>query len=177
MTADAKLKWWCLGLFVLTLIAAGQSILAPVMMLFQGAPIILLHEGQVWNTKLVTLPAVDAIFCAVIVLAPQVLWIYALMIVAGLARGYRRGQYFGRMVLDSFHRLGVALLIMGGLSSLVLPAISIWFAWRDITPWLADIPFFAVVDFDLLVAGAFFIIIGRIMMYGSMLEENDRLTI
>jgi hypothetical protein len=90
------------------------------------------------------------------------------------ARRYRKGQIFEEENARRLVRLGLALAAIGVLNTLSLPIFNMLLYWRGVSPWLADMPFILVFEPDYVMAGLFFVILGKIMRRGSELEERDR---
>lgn len=176
-TRDAALRRWSTVLLALAALVVLRSVAAPALLLSDGGPIVLTHGTEVWQTRLHDLPRGDAGLFLAIILLPQAAWLYGVVQIARLARFYRRGVLFAVPVSGAFLRLGGALIVMGALDTLILPAVAHLFHARGITPWLADIPLLAIVEVDLIMAGAFFFILGKIMQRGAELQETDRLTV
>lgn len=177
MGSDRTLARWSTVLLWLAGLTLVRALVEPVVDLADDGRIVLLNDGAVWTTTLSELPRAERAAFLAIVLLPHAVWIYAVVQMARLARFYRRGVLFDAAVSGAFLRLGGALAAMGVLQSAILPAVAHLFHARGITPWLADIPLVSVVEVDLVMAGAFFFILGKIMRRGAELQEADRLTV
>ena len=123
------------------------------------------------------LPQLEANVCLLLFMLPNFAWMYAVVQMAKLAIAYRSGDIFQKSAPRRFMKIGIGLVVMGIFNMLVLPAITYLFYYRGISPWLADMSFLTVFEPDLLVAGCFFFVLGKIMHYGVALQEADRLTV
>jgi len=177
MVDDTKLARWSLILLVLAVLTMLLSLVSPLTLLFGDAPVVLSKGTEIWKTTFHSLPTAEATALLLILMAPQLAWVIAVVQVARLAQRYRRGRIFELGNTVYFIRLGVALAVMGLLQSLVLPLVNALFYYRHISPWLADIPWLEVLQPDLIMAGAFFFVLGKIMERGAELHESDQLTV
>ena len=172
-----KLSRWSTVLLVLAALTALQSVVAPLSLLLGNDRIVLTRGEDVWRIMMSQLPAADAWILGAVVMIPQILWLYCVFQVGRLAHSYRRGVLFGPRVTGAFLRFGMALIIMGVLGSAQYPVINYLFFWRGVTPWLADMHLLRIIDIDLIMAGAFFFVLGKIMQQGADLQDSDRLTV
>jgi len=174
---DRKLIWWSTALLLLAIAAAAQSVIGPLSLLADGNPVVLKNGPEIWQFTFQSLQRMDATILTVIILLPQVAWISAAWQVARLAIHYRRGGFFSPIITTCFLRLGMALAAMGALDSLAYPAVDYIFYWRGVSPWLGDVPVLAILRLDLMMAGAFFFILGKIMTRGKELQDLEQFTI
>lgn len=177
MDRDTKLRRWSMVLLLLALATLARGLSAPFFLLLEGGPILLTKGQEVWQSRFESLPTFEAGIVFTVLTLPQVAWLYGVLQIVRLARCYRRGTLFGPAVSGAFLHLGAALATVGLLNSLTLPAVAAVLYHRGICPWLADMPVFAILDLDLIMAGAFFFVLGKIMRRGAELEEADRLTV
>lgn len=177
MTHDALLKLWSNILISLALLSGLFSILDPLSLVFDNLPLTLAKGTETWQINMHDLPAMDAAIVIAAFVLPQFMWILAVWQVALLARYYRAGSIFGEHITPRYTRIGIFLVIMGILESLILPVIGLWFYTRKLCPWLPDMPIETIIQPDLVMAGAFFFILGKIMHHGNELQKTDQLTI
>ena len=78
-----------------------------------------------------------------------------------LARNYRAGQVFGEINARCFVRIGMALGLIGVFETIYFPFINYFLYWRGISPWLADMPWLAVIRPNMFLAGLFFFVLGK----------------
>jgi hypothetical protein len=94
-----------------------------------------------------------------------------------LAFFYRQGAIFELRNAQCFMRLGGAFVALAILATVNVPLINIFLYWRGISPWLGEMPLLFMIEFDYLMAGVFFFVIGKIMRHGNELEESDRMIV
>lgn len=177
MDSDATLTRWSKILLLLAVATALQSV-AEVVALFLGdGPIVLARGGELWRTSFGELPAFETTAVAAIVLGPQLAWVFVAFQVGKLAVNYRRGNLFDASASRCFLRIGAGLAVMGALDTLAYPALNHLFYWRGISPWLANQSVLAELRLDLIMAGAFFFILGKIMTRGAELQDLERFTV
>lgn len=177
MAVDRNLARWSTVLLALALATALLSILTPVALLLDDAPVTLMRNGKIWQTSMNALGTTDQALLWIGVMLPQLAWFYGVLQVARLARSYRRGVMFDATVTGAFERLGIALAVMGTLETLQYPTLNFLLYYRGVSPWLGDMPVLALIQPDLLMAGAFFFVLGKIMRRGAELQETDSLTV
>jgi hypothetical protein len=171
---DRYLARWSRSLTLLIAAAALFSIAAPVYLAADGQAFIFVSGEKTWRFMFSDLPWLDRIVFLPLISSTKIVWLYGLYQIYRLARQYRRGQIFDDANARRFVLLGVALAVIGVLDMAVYPIANVFLYWRGISPWLADMPFLLVFSPDYLMAGLFFIILGKIMRRGSDLEERDR---
>lgn len=174
---DKKLILWSRILLILAWITVIISLAGPLYMVLSNAPMVLAKGDEIWKTTMSQIPAMEGYLCLFILMLPNFAWVYAVANIAKLAKFYQKGQVFEEQNTRCFIKIGIALCIMGVLSALVLPAVNYLFYYRNITPWLSDMPLFALLNPDLIMAGAFFYVLGKIMQRGAELQDNERLTV
>lgn len=174
---DKELKRWSGILLFLGYATAVMSILGPLSLLSKDAPIILARGKEVWSTTFSQIGGVDGAVVLILALLPTAAWVYAVFYIVQLARHYQAGRVFAVGNTGCFLRIGAALAAMGVLDMAVYPLSNLWLFYRGITPWLGDMPILALFDPSLIMAGAFFYVLGKIMARGVALEDNDRLTV
>ncbi len=174
---DMTLRRWSGVLLMLAGLTIIISFIAPLVLLSGDAPLVLAKGADVWRTTLSQLPLLEASLCVVVTSLPNVAWVYCVVQILLLARLYRAGKVFTQENSRYFRRIGIGLTVMGFLSVLVLPVIGHLLYYRGISPWLPDMPLLAVFEPDLLMAGVFFYVLGKIMQRGTELQENEDLTV
>ena len=162
---------------MLALLTGVLVVVGPLTLLFQDVPIVLARGTEIWKTDLQSLPPAIALAMLAILLMPLVAWLYGVAQVVRLARQYRGGHVFDAPNTTRFVRLGAALMVMDVLNALVMPAVNYLLHGAGISPWVADMPLLALLQPDLLMAGVFFVVLGKIMRRAAELERSDRLTI
>jgi len=174
---DAKLVQWSTLLLLLAGLTVLAGIAAPVLLLLTDGPLVLMRGQDVWRTTFYKLPPVDRGLLLLVLSLPEVVWLYIVAQIIALARRYRAGAVFDRANPACFTRIGVALAVMGMVSSFALP-LAAWILYvRGACPWLADLWPLASLDPDLLLAGAFLFVVGSVMQRGTALQEAEMLTI
>jgi hypothetical protein len=174
---DITLHRWSGVLLMLAILTIVISFIAPVVLLSGDAPLILAKGADIWRTTLSQLPRFEGALCVVITSLPNIAWVYCVVQILLLARLYRSGKVFTQENTRYFRRIGVGLTLMGFLSALMLPIIGYMLYYRGISPWLPDMPLLTLFEPDLLMAGVFFYVLGKIMQRGVELQENDDLTV
>ncbi|WP_448206292.1 hypothetical protein [Azospirillum sp. sgz302134] len=176
-TQDAQLTRWSTILLLLASLTVVQSLVEPLSLFLGGTPITLHRDGETWNTTYQALAPLDAGAIALLVLGPELAWVYVSLQVWRLAHKYRRGILFDSLLSPCFLRIGMGLAVMGVLDTLAYPAMAQLLYCRRISPWLGDTPLLALIRVDLIMAGAFFFVLGKIMMRGAELQDLDQLTV
>lgn len=174
---DKKLARLSGTLLVLAYVTALLSIIAPLALLTDSSPIVLAKGSEIWKTTLGELPLLEGGLCVFLLLLPDMVWVYAVIQIARLAHYYRRGFIFEYRNTQCFVHIGGALIVMGIVGNLAMPLVNYLFYYRHISPWLADMPLLAVMEPDLIMAGAFFYVLGKIMRRGAELQDDERLTV
>lgn len=174
---DPCLARWSSILFGFAILTAAISFYAPLTILWQDQPILLAKGTEIWKSTIYTLPKLDAAMIIAISLLPQAPWLYGLYQIMRLARNYRQGKIFSRTNSAYFIKLGYAIFVMGLISALIYPILNMLLFYRGISPWLGDMDTMTFIQPDLLMAGIFFLVIGKIMQRGTELEETDQLTV
>lgn len=164
-------------MLLLAFVTAALSILSPLSLLSSNVPLVLTKGQEVWNIPVSKLPAKEGLVFALIVMLPNLAWFWGVLQIIRLAVRYRQGMIFDVRNAVCFTRLGVALVLMGILSSLTLPAANYLLYCRGISPWLADMLWQEVLYLDPITAGVLFYVLGKIMQRGAVLQENDKLTV
>lgn len=175
---DGPLYKWATVLMVLALIALAFSLFALGMGLFgSDAPLVLNKGMEVWKTSLHDLKTFDYSVIYTLLALPEIAWVYCVLQMTKLAVYYRKGWVFEHQNVICFVNIGKGLIIMGITSAIIYPAIAFFLYFREVSPWLADIPWLASFDPDLIVSGTFFFVLGKIMARGVELATLDRLTV
>lgn len=179
MPKDIRLIRWSNLLLALAIICALLAVAVPVYIIFSDAPIVLLKENgkTAWNTTFNALPAVDRVVVFALTFSSSVAWLYGLLQIARLAVFYRQGAIFEFRNARCFIHLGGAFVIIAILETVTGPLINVFLYWRGISPWLGSMPVLFAIKFDYLMAGVFFFVLGKIMIYGNELEESDRMIV
>lgn len=164
-------------MLVLAVLAGVQNVVSPLSQLLTDEPIVLTKGDEIWRTTFHWLSSFDAWVFAAIVMSPDAVWLLCIVEIGRLALRYRRGMLFDVYVTRCYMRLGVAMTVMGVLGTAMYPALNYFFFWRGVTPWLADMPFLSIVQSDLIMAGAFFFVLGKIMRRGVELQDSFSLTV
>lgn len=174
---DPCLTRWSNILFYMALITALLSLYGPLSMIWVDSPIVLAKGTEIWQSTFHKIPKPDLWLMIGIITLPMAAWIYGITQIMLLAKNYRVGKIFGADNSKFFVRLGLAMMVMGLFDSLTYPAINYLLYYRHISPWLGDMDIFTFAKPDLLMAGIFFLVIGKIMQRGAELEETDQLTV
>lgn len=174
---DPELRRWSYALLALAILSAVGAVVAPARLAFRDMPIALARGTEVWSTGLHGLPAIDVAVVLVVGLSPQIAWVIAVAQIVILAQRYVRGEVFRLDNTLCFLRLGGALVAMGILQVVAFVTLSFWLVHRHIAPWMPDIDVADLLHMDLVMAGAFFFVLGKIMHRGAQLQESDELTI
>lgn len=177
MSTDVKLSRWSTILLVLAVLTLLHNLAAPLPLILGEIPLVLVRGEETWRATMPQLPTADAWIFGAVMMAPQMVWIYCVAQVGRLAQSFRRGVLFGPRVTAAFLRFGCALLLMGVMQTVQYPAVNSLFFWRGVTPWLADMPLLTLLSPDLIMAGAFFFVLGKIMQRGAELQDFDELTV
>jgi hypothetical protein len=177
MSKNAHLAGWSRVLFVLAAAAALFALARLLSFLFQDGRVTLLKEGEVRDIFVADLSALDRTFVSAVMAAQTPVWLYALSNMAGLARAFRRGMVFERGNARRVMRIGFALTTIGVLQSTLKPVLAVFLYWRGVIPWLADLPLAYVIHVDTVMAGLFFVILGKVMHRAIELDENQRLIV
>jgi hypothetical protein len=179
MQKDIYLARWSNVLAAMAILAAVITGLALAYPLIFNGPIVLAkeHGAEIWKTQLLDMPVFERFTVLIVLYLPSFAWLYAVLQVFRLARNYHAGQIFGEANARCFVLIGIALGVMGIVETVYFPILNYFLYWRGISPWLADMPWLAVIRPDMFMAGLFFFILGKIMRRASDLEENDRLMI
>ena len=179
MPKDIRLIRWSNLLLALAIICALLAAAVPIYILFSDAPIVLLKEGgkTTWNTTFNALPTIDRLVVFVLTFSSSVAWLYGLLQIARLAVFYRQGAIFELRNARCFMYLGGAFVVIAILETVTGPLINAFLYWRGISPWLGEMPLLFLIEFDYLMAGVFFFVIGKIMRNGNELEESDRMIV
>jgi hypothetical protein len=176
---DAHLARWSLALMAMVLIAAALNISFPIYEFFYGLTGFVKDEGKtVWTSLISALPLIDRFAITLFTELDSVVWLYVLLQIWLLARYYRSGRIFEECNAVCFMKVGQGLCIMGIVQSFEYHAVNHYLFWRGISPWLGDTPpvLFAV-RVDMLMAGLFFFVLGKIMRRAIELEETNRLIV
>lgn len=163
----------------MVLLAAIINIAEPIYEYFYGLVGLVKDEGKtIWTTLISELPFVDRIASITLSSLDSLAWLYVLLQIWRLARYYQNGHIFEERNALCFMRVGMGLCIMGFLQTAEYPVGAHYLYWRGISPWLADMPpiVFAI-RADLLMAGVFFFVLGKIMRRAVELEETNRLIV
>lgn len=174
---DIFLKRWSTTLLMLALLTVGLVFATPLASLLQDSPIMLIKGTETWKTSLYALPLCDAVALVSIILCPQIAWVFGIFQILHLALNYRRGKIFDTENTSRFIKLGYSLFLMGVLEIIAFPAANYLLFLRKISPWLGDMPILSFIQPDMIMAGAFFIVLGKIMHRGLELQETDELTV
>lgn len=174
---DVTLSRWSGVLLVLAVLTGLQSIFSPLSWLFGGTPIILTKGDEIWRSTFQMLPRFDAWVLLGLILLPQLAWVAGVWQVGKLAHSYRRGILFDLKVTQCYMRMGAAWTMMGVLATIDYPVLNYVLYWDGVTPWVADMPLLEIVQTDLIMAGAFFFVLGKIMRRGVELQDSFSLTV
>lgn len=174
---DRMLSRLSLLLLVLALATAAVGLFAPLTLLLGDAPLVLARGTEIWKTTVYSLPGTDVAMILLITALPQIAWLYCVKHIVQLALRYRRGEIFEVANSHNFSRIGLGLFAMGVTEPLSLLLASLWLYWRGIAPWVLEIPVLAWFDPSLVMAGAFFYLIGKIMRLGAELQDIEKFTV
>jgi hypothetical protein len=177
MAGDQELRRWSLVLTVLAAVTLAWTALEPLTLFWDDGPIALARGTEIWSTSLRALPGLDRAVVLIVTLLPQVAWVFGVAQVFRLARRYASGRVFDLANTGCFVRLGASLVAMGLMQPAIVPVLARWLNARGIAPWVPDASLLQLFEPDLIMAGAFFFVLGKIMRRGTELQESDRLTI
>jgi len=168
---------WSNILILLGYITAFISLVSPFFILFGDVPIVLSKNGEIWKTDFHHFAPADALICFFIIILPTFAWLFAVIQILCLANYYKKGCIFSYPNTRCFLRIGIALVVLGILSNIVSTLLNYYLYYRNISPWLGDIYWLELCDPGFVMAGIFFIVLGKIMNYGTQLQDNERFTI
>lgn len=175
---DKALFRWSTVLLVLAFVTLLANILGPLSLILDGTdPLVLAKGDDLWKFTLGELKAWDRVVVFTTLVLPSLIWVLGVLQIGQLALLYRGGKVFEQANVRCFLRLGTILVVSGILESLVYPAINHYLFARGISPWLADMKLLFTLEPDLIMAGMFFFVLGKIMQRGVELQEFDRLTV
>lgn len=176
---DAHLARWSLALMAMVFFAAVLDVAVPIYEFFYGVVGLVKDQGKtVWVTQVSALPLVDRFSFILGTEFDNIVWLYVLLQVWLLAQYYRSGSIFEERNATCFMGVGFGLWIMGIMQSFEYDAVNYYFYWRGISPWLGDTPpILFLIRIDMLMAGLFFFVLGKIMRRAIELEETNRLIV
>ena len=178
MSFDPVLSRWSWLLWFVAFGTLALNLLQLALVWSQpGLTVDLRHGGEPWSIGWTDLSLRIRLALGAVLVLPQLAWLAAVWQVLRLGQSFRKGQVFTEVNIVRFQAIGLALVLQGVLTMAVLPAVAaiLWVA--GVTPWFADMGGVFSVDFDYLLAGLLFYVIGRIMRRALELDAADRLTI
>ena len=165
-------------MLVFALATVAFNLIVPITFIVEGDQPLVFAKGQeLFKFTLGELPAFERTVIFAVLFIPALIWVYGVLQIVRLALSYRTGEVFAARNSGYFIVLGIVLVVIGICDALAYPIVNIFMYERGISPWLGDIRLLQTLEPDMIMAGLFFVILGKIMRRGAELQEFDRLTI
>lgn len=174
---DARLAGWSNLLYALVILIMLTTIGLTAHFLLYDGKVVLSHQQQMYIFFMQDLPWFEFCVSAASICIIETTWICGLWQLLRLAGSFRRGGVFDEDNARRLVRLSGVLAIISVLDMLRRPIIAAVFYWRDVTPWMSELPLIHFINPSYVLAAIFFLILGKVMGRATELEKESRLYI